>query len=138
MTTGTVLFDTRFEFHDGDVGRKLIVILSDARDGIHIAVITTSRQKRKHREAGCQSNDQPANFFVVDGTSCLDGDSWLLLNYFYELKAADLLQRSFAGEVRHIGTLSRDMSVELIACALESFDISTKQHEILSDVLGCL
>jgi len=138
MTPGTVLFDPRFEFQDGTVGRKLFIVLSDGKDGIYIVIKTTSQPKHKGRNEGCQSNDRPPNFFVKDGSSCLDGDSWFLLSEFYELKASELLQKSFIGQIKHIGVLPNDMLIELLACAIDSFDISVKQAEILKTVLTSL
>lgn len=138
MTPGTVLFDPQFEFHDGTVGRKLFIVLNDGKDGIYIVIKTTSQPKHKGRDEGCQLKDRYPDFFVKDSSSCLDGDSWLLLNEFYELKASDLLKKSFIGQIKHIGVLSKEMLIELLACALESMDISVKQAQVLQEVLNSL
>lgn len=138
MTPGTVLFDPSFQFHDGATAPKLFIILNDGTAGFYIAIRTTSRQKTKGQNEGCQSDDRPPNFFVPDGKSCIRGDTWLLLNDFYEFNRFDLLGRRMSGKIDHIGTLPHDVTVELLACAIESFDITSKQRDILQEVLNKL
>ncbi len=138
MTPGTILHDPRFTFSDGDIGNKLLVVLSDGKDGIFIVIKTTSQPKHKGRDEGCQSSDRYPNFFVPDGSCCLHGDSWFLLNDFYELKAADLRQKIFTGQMQRIGVLPRDLLVELLACAIEAYDITESQRDELQRVVNTL
>ena len=135
MTPGTILFDTHFEFDDGAVGRKLLVLLNDGTCGFYITLKTTSNPKHKGRKAGCQSRDRYPNFFVPDGSSDLRGDSWLMLREFKELTAPQLLQKKFSGIARHIGVLPKEMLIQLLECALAGDDLSTQQEEVLRATL---
>jgi len=138
MNPGTILHDPRFTFSDGEVGNKLLIVLNDGSDGIYIVIKTTSQPRHKGRNEGCQSNDRYPNFFVPDGSSCLRGDSWFLLGEFYELKAAELQQKFFVGNISRVGELPRDLLVELLACAVDSFDITESQREDLQRVMSSL
>jgi hypothetical protein len=138
MTPGTILFDKQFQFHDGEIGKKLLVILSDGKIGFYITIKTTSQPQHKGRNEGCQSNDRYPNFFVPDGTTCLRGDSWFILNEFYELNASELDNKVSDGKITYIGNLPTDVLIELFACAIDCLDISTKQADILRDIMPSL
>ena len=138
MTPGTILFDKQFQFKDGEVGRKLLVVLSDGKTGFYLIIKTTSQSKFKGRDEGCQSNDRYPNFYLPDGTTCLQGESWLILNEFYELDAAELDKKVADGEISRIGNLPRDVLIELFDCAINCWDISTKQADILREIMPSL
>jgi len=138
MTPGTVLFDKRFRFHDGEVGKKLLILLSDDKTGFYVTIKTTSQPQHKGREEGCQSGDRYPNFYIPDGTTCLRGESWLMLGEFYELNASELNRKVTDGEIDYIGNLPRDVVIELLACALGCWDISAHQAEIIRDILPSL
>ncbi|HST54069.1 MAG TPA: hypothetical protein VLJ61_18830 [Pyrinomonadaceae bacterium] len=138
MNPGTILHDPQFTFADGELGNKLLVVLNDGKDGIYIVIKTTSQPKQKGRNDGCQLKDRPPNFYVPDGSCCLRGESWFLLVEFYDLKAAELQQKVFVGSIRRIGELPKDLLIELLACAIDSFDIRENQREDLQRVLNSL
>jgi hypothetical protein len=138
MTPGTILHDPKFTFKDGEVGNKLLIVLNDGKDGVCIVIKTTSQPKFKGKKEGCQSSDRPPNFFVPDGQCCLRGDSWFLMSEFYELKVSELQQKLFSGQIKHVGNLVKDLLIELIACAVDSFDISDLQAEDLQRVMNSL
>jgi hypothetical protein len=135
MNPGTILHDPQFTFRDGTVGKKYLVVLNDGKNGIYIVIKTTSQPKHKGRNEGCQSGDRYPNFFVPDGQCCLRGDSWFLLGEFFELKVADVLQKKFTGQIEHVGELEKDLLIELLACAVDSSDISESQREELQRIL---
>lgn len=138
MTPGTVLLNPHFQFSDGEIGRKYLVVLSEGTSGIYIAIKTTSRQKNKGKNEGCQSSDRPPNFYVLDGSWPVRGESWFLLEEFYELKAGELESKVSNGQIDDRGELSRDMLIELLACAIDSFDITESQQDTLQRVLSSL
>ena len=103
MTPGTVLCDREFQFKDGDTGKKLLVVLGGGLPNHYVIILTTSKQKTKGRQEGCQPKDRLHNYFLPEGSCCLSGDSWLLLNSVYNFEAEKLLARSLSGFISHIG-----------------------------------
>jgi hypothetical protein len=138
MTPGTVLFNPHFQFTDGEIGRKYLVVLSEGASGFYIAIKTTSRQKNKGNDEGCQSSDRPPNFYVLDGSWPVQGESWFLLEEFYELESGELERKVSSGQIEVKGNLSNDMLIELLACAVASFDITESQLDILQRILSSL
>ena len=43
MIPGTVLFNEKFRFSDGEIGKKLLIILNEGKNDTYIAVKTTSK-----------------------------------------------------------------------------------------------
>lgn len=105
MTPGTVLFDAQFRFSDGTLGQKILVLLNDGTDGVYVVIKTTSKDKHKRRKFGCQTSDRYPNFYVPSGKCCLRGESWLMLDQFFEFHRQDLLTKRFAGQLNPLGVL---------------------------------
>lgn len=133
MTPGTILFDSRFRFHDGIIGKKLFVILTDGTAGQYVGVKTTSNGSRFRLDFGCQVHHRFPCYFLPKGSCCLDGNSWLCLDEFYEFEQASLVQRVMERRIDRIGVLPEKVTIELIGCALASEDISGAQGSLLMD-----
>ncbi len=134
MTPGTIISDTQFRFSDGTIGQKLMIILNDGTTGKYIVIKTTSQPKRKGRKTGCQSDDYYPNFYLPDGSCCLRGESWLMLNEFFEFDTSHMLRGKFSGRMKHIGILPTDIVKELLDCAINCQDISLAQEQTLIDM----
>lgn len=134
MTPGTILFDRQFVFHDGATGEKLLVVLTDGGGGSYIVVKTTSNGHRYGLEFGCQLNTRFPCYFLPRGSCCLNDNSWLCLDEFYEFEKGALIQRVMERRVDRIGVLPEDLTLELIGCAMGSEDISIAQAGALKVV----
>lgn len=134
MTPGTLFFDSSFAFHDGEIGKKIFVVLGTS-SGITIVAKTTSNGKNYLNDFGCQENHRFPNFHLVQNCCCLSKPTWVCLDEFYELKDTDLLQRHFNGQVNRIGELPKEITIKLLTCTLNSQDISYKQSDITKDAL---
>ncbi|MGH9838439.1 MAG: hypothetical protein ACREEM_06610 [Blastocatellia bacterium] len=106
-------------------------MLNDGSAGIYVVIKTTSKDKYKGRKDGCQSSDRYPNFFIPNGKSFLQGDSWLMLDEFFEFNRQDLLAKRFAGQMNPLGTLPENTLKELLDCAVGCDDISQAQARIL-------
>lgn len=84
MTPGNILHDKSFQFKDGEIGNKLLIVLNDGTNYPYIIVKTTSKQKTKGKDEGCQLNDKPPNFFLPKGSCSFELDTWAELIEFYE------------------------------------------------------
>jgi len=76
MTPGTLFFDTRFVFHDGEEGQKIIVVLGSGQ-GVTIGVKSTSQGRRYRNDYGCQSDHRFPNFHLPRGSCCLSKPTWV-------------------------------------------------------------
>lgn len=131
MTPGSVLFDTQFKFSDGTLGQKLLVVLNDGLAGVYVVLKTTSKDKHKGRNFGCQSRDRYPNFYIPQGQCCLRGESWIMLDQFFEFRREDLLTKRFAGQMKTLGVLPNGILKDLLDCAIGCEDISLAQEQIL-------
>lgn len=135
MTPGTVLFDKQFRFNDGTIGQKLIVLLTDGNGECPYLVIkTTSKQKRKQQIQGCNPSDLPHNFYIPANTSGFKGETWLLLEEVYPITLNEFFQKRIGGTVEIKDSLSKEMLIELLDCALQSQDIMDMYLRCIEDM----
>ncbi|MGU3665056.1 hypothetical protein ACLBX9_12825 [Methylobacterium sp. A49B] len=134
MTPGSVFFHEEFEFHDGESGEKLFVVLGNIGD-IAIVAKTTSRQKGKGTVYGCQPKDRLHNFFIPPNVTYLKKTTWICLNEFYEIDIKEALRLRVKGTIKPVCTFKDAIIREIQDCALESEDISRAQH---AAVTACL
>jgi len=124
MTPGTVLLDKQFRFKDGEVAKKLIVVLNDGTDGNYLTVKTTSQEKKKNRKPGCQINDFPPNYYLPENSCGFLGDTWILLEEVYELDLPSILAKKQNVIVEVKDCLSKELLQEILLCAMDSQDIA--------------
>jgi len=130
MTPGTIFQHQNFRFHDGAIGNKILIVLGSL-DGVTVVVKTTSRSSRYSSSYGCQPRDRFQNFHLVQNCCILSKATWVCLDEYYEFSDKKLLALHFAGHVKQLGCLSEAITSELVACALESNDISSYQESII-------
>lgn len=130
MVPGSVFFDKDFHFHDGESGEKLFVALGN-QNGRYLVAKTTSRQHGRGTVYGCQ-NDRFFNFFLPPGCCHLKKATWVCLDEFYELSAAELIQKNFSGTLNAICTLDEQIFQQLLDCVNRSEDISDAQLNLIN------
>lgn len=130
MNVGSVFFDREFDFGDGDMGRKLFVVLGTAK-GVSLAVKTTTKQRGRGTTFGCQIKDRFGNFFLPHRCCDLDKTTWVCLDAFYELDQSIVLTKRFRGIIDPICDLQPDLARLIQDCALMSKDISSAQEAIV-------
>lgn len=129
MNPGSVFFDQEFEFHDGEDGRKLFVVLG-TKDGVSLVAKTTSQPHGRTREQGCLPADRFPSFYLPQGCCDLNGESWVCMDEFYELQSNVVLQKRFRNIIRHICDLDSHLA-SIQACALASEDITPYQAGLI-------
>ena len=134
MNVGSVFFDEEFEFHDGESGEKLFIVLGPLA-GVSVVVKTTSQRHGRGNTFGCQLGDRFANFFLPPGSCYLKKQTWACLDEYYELKSSQVLQKAFSGVIKPVCTLSDEIMRQIQDCAVASDDISSGQAHI---VRACL
>jgi hypothetical protein len=131
MVPGTILFDSRFKFHDGATGEKLFVVLDDGRTGNYLTVKTTSKDSRFGVSYGCQVIARYPHFFLPKGSCCLDKHTWLCLDEFYDFDAQQLIGKITDARIYRVGVLPKTLTREIQACAMTCDDISQAQADCL-------
>jgi hypothetical protein len=135
MIPGSILHDKKFSFKDGQIGNKLLIVLNDGLNYPYIVVKTTSKQKTKGRDEGCQLNDVPPNFFFSKGTCCFDLDTWAELIEFYEFDVNEIFAKRLNKTLELKDNLPKNILTDLLNCAKNCDDITIKQSEIITEIL---
>lgn len=140
MKPGTILFDARFKFHDGAVGEKLLLVLSNGESGIYVIAKTTSKQGYYGTRYGCQTGTRYPCFFLPRGCSCFPLDTWVCLDEFYEFNRAKVLERHFRDPTfKRQGELSDAITLEVLKCVIgDSQDVSGSQLEMIKASLTAM
>lgn len=134
MVPGTILFDTKFRFHDGKSGEKLFIILNDGRGGSFVTVKTTSNDSRYGFVYGCQILNRHPHFYLPKGSCCLTEHTWLCLDEFYEFDSAALIQRVTDTKINRIGVLPEDITLQLLSCVTSCDDIQETHADDIREV----
>jgi hypothetical protein len=131
---GLHFFDEDFQFHDGQTGEKLFLVLGTL-GSVSLVAKTTSKQHGRGLVFGCQPKDRFHNFYLPPGSCYLKANTWICLDEFYELEHKVMLQKRFDGKVKPVCDLIPALLRQIQDCALISLDLTPAQHAI---VLACL
>ena len=83
---GSILLDNNFRFKNGNVNKKLLVVInSPAQKDPYIVVTVTSQQHSKPKSTGCIPEKYHKVFFIPKNTTFFEKDTWVQLNDFYIL-----------------------------------------------------
>jgi hypothetical protein len=117
MAKGEVYRHSQFEFHDGQVGEKLIVVLNDpASNEPYIVARTTSNLRHKTYSQGC--NQKFGVFFVMGKSEgAFPLDTLIQLVETYEFSAEEFLRGALTDKtISPMGTLSAIRMAQLVNC----------------------
>lgn len=137
MTPGSIFFDKKFVFHDGEDGKKILISLGTS-SGVTLVAKTTSQGHRYGCNFGCQHKDRFPNFHLVQNCCVLSKPTWVCLSEFYEFNDAQLLKKKFGGDIEHIGDLSNEITKSLLECAVASEDITELQEKIVAQGIASM
>ena len=135
MTPGSILHDKNFQFKDGEIGNKLLIVLNDGANYPYIIVKTTSKQKTKGKDEGCQLNDNPPNFFLPKGSCSFELDTWAELIEFYEFDVNQVFTKKLNKTLELKNSLPKTILKDLLNCAKNCDDITNKQAEVIGEIL---
>jgi hypothetical protein len=135
LNPGSVFFDEDFQFHDGQTGEKLFLVLGTL-GSVSLVAKTTSKQHGRGLTFGCQPKDRFHNFYLPPGSCYLKASTWICLDELYELEYRAMLQKRFKGIVKPVCDLVPALLRPIQDCALISLDITSAQRDIISACLA--
>lgn len=137
MEKGTVLFHTKFQYTDGNIGEKLIIVLTipDNTDTSFLICKTTSRNKHNIIYKGCYSDKNI--FFITPDESCFNKNTFVQFDKssLFEIKLDRLFNAHRDGNMNEIGILSDELYYNLIQCIKNSEDVIKKHIDMIDSFL---
>ena len=128
---GSILFHSRFEFANGELGEKLIIILNDPdpTKEPYLTARVTSQQKNRPKTFGCHSKS--SLFSLPAGSDFFEKDTWIQLYEIFAFETSSLLKDFFDGALRRMGDLKPVTIQQLINCIRTIKDIERKYKKMI-------
>jgi hypothetical protein len=130
---GNVYFHRKFGFHDGEEGKKLIVLLnSPSPKDPYLFVKTTKEQKRKPHTPGC-IHSYKVFFIPCDGKHCFKLDTWVQLYELYEFTPASIVKNGLSKDMKIIGKIEYILVNQIVNCLIQcnGDNITSRQRKLL-------
>lgn len=126
MDKGTILFHRDFQFHNGQSGEKLIIVLNTPKDNEpYLCCKTTSKPKFNIDKEGCHSQK---NIYVINPNfDWFKIKTWVQFHELYEFEPPRFLQAHFDGVLEIKGELKENTVNAIRNCIKRSEDVS-KYH----------
>jgi hypothetical protein len=120
MNCGTIVYDKRYQFPNGLIIDKLLIVLCEFGSD-HLVLTTTSQPKRRKAIPGCQIQSKPPTYFLPKGSCWFDTDTWVELHVVNELPSLIHEQKKKDGTViEHDRVLSVELMKQIFDCLLQS------------------
>jgi len=129
QTRGAVYLHPSFEFKNGDIGRKLILLLNTpSKNEPYLFVKTTSQQKDKPLSSGCIV--ERSLFFIPAETTFFKENTWIELYELYPMRPNDVNSNK---DMKVIGSLDSKTVDKIVDClfAVSNDDIPPIQRRLL-------
>ena len=130
MKRGTILLHTNFNFKNGDVGKKLLVILNNQRgNDPFLMARTTTNGINKSRIPGCLQNENL--FFIESEKTWFRDDTWIQLYEIYLFTANDVLKDKFDEHLKIKSILPEQTANEIKNCVKRLVDFPVKYKKMI-------
>lgn len=114
-TFGTIFHHPKFEYSDGVIGNKLIILLNTpTKDEPYLFLKTTSKQKSKLSIPGCIKSH---SLFFIEGGKVFPLDTWVQLDEVYPMRCVDFERNK---NIQIKGSLDANMIKAIIDCLFEA------------------
>lgn len=128
---GEIYFSKDFKYSDGEVGKKLFIILNNPKKDEPYVVVktTTERPKTQYRE-GCNSNLRL--FYIKAGCESFPEDTFIQFHELYPFTNYDFVKGHFKATISKKGELS-DLCIRQILNCLRKIkeDISQQYYKLI-------
>jgi hypothetical protein len=129
---GSILFHKNFQFKNGAVGRKLLVVLNNPninKGEEYLTSRTTTSEKGKKLEYGC--NHELSYFFLPAKHDFFEKNTWIQLHEIFPFDAKTLLDDKYKGELEVLGELDQIVIRQLMNCIKKIKDIEIKYKKMI-------
>jgi hypothetical protein len=117
---GTVYHHHKFGFHDGNIGKKYIILInSPTPKDPYLFVKVTSQQSGKPTTPGCIFS-RKIFFIPCQGKICFKLDTWVQLHEIYEFDSAKMIKDGMAKDMTVHGKLASNMVNQIVNCYIKS------------------
>lgn len=130
MHKGTILYHQAFQFQNGQLGKKLLIILNTPKqDETYLCCKTTSKQQFNIDKEGCHYNK---NIYVLNpDIDWFKEKTWVQFHELYEFDPHKFLQAHFDGDLEVKGELKGNTINAIINCIKRSEDVSNYHLTLL-------
>ncbi len=130
---GEIYFHSQFQFQDGHVGPKLMVVLNqNGLESLCLVLKTTSQSARySSSRKGC--NPDLKVFYVPLGWQEFDKPTYIQVFPIYPINIQELINGSIKGIIRPIFKLTDDCFKQLLNCLKKNFrhDINDYFYDLI-------
>jgi hypothetical protein len=131
---GCVLHWDGFKLSDGSEGHKFFVVVGSQPDKNYLAIIATSKKKRRTATPG--GNPDGGWYHIPGGgKDFFKVDTWLLFEAPIELSANELLALKFKNEIAIAGKLRGDIANAICNCMCKCDDVSEYHRGLLGPAI---
>jgi len=130
---GDVLCDDNFQFSDGRTGKKLFVVLNNAKPGEPCLVVKTTSQSQRYTNTKIGCNPDKKVFYVPGSpTGSFLQDTFIQLDEIFPYSPDELLQGYWQKRIRPISKLP-DLTFRQLKNCLKTVkrDISERDYEMI-------
>jgi hypothetical protein len=130
IAPGCILHWEGFKFKDGETADKFFVIVGAKSGHNFLAIIATSKQKRRDNNPG--GNPDSGYYHIPGGRKdWFPLDTWLLFDEPVELSSAEFLQKVMGKELKAVGNLRPDIANAICNCMRKCDDVSEHHKSLL-------
>lgn len=137
MKCGSLLSDSKFQFPDGSVTNKFIIVICEFGND-YLVVQATQQQLAKNKNAGCQINDKPPNYYLDGGGGYFTNDTWIRLDEVFEYNSDTFFYKREDGVVYKKADVDRELMKNILKCSLQSDDIDLYYIEFIERAYDAL
>jgi len=132
MRKGTILFHPRFEFTDGETGRKYLIILNTPeirKSEPFLFCKTTSQSRNKPQTPGCHAEK---NLYCIDAKfDFFPKKTWAQFFEIFEIDYDEFIKQHFKLRLEVKGELKPQTINAIINCIKRSDDVSPYHLSLL-------
>ncbi len=130
---GEILLHEKFQFSDGSIGKKLLVVLNNPKTRDPCLVVKTTSQSQRYKKVKVGCNPEKDVFYLPDsGKEIIKGDTYIQLEEVFELSVVDLTASVLKKELSSIGKLTALTLAQLNNCLKKvRKNISEKHYKMI-------
>jgi len=132
MRKGTILFHPSFEFANGEIGRKYLIILNSPdikKIESFLFCKTTSQSQNKPQTPGCHAEK---NLYCIDAKfDFFPKKTWVQFFEMFEVNYDEFIKQHFELGVEVKGELRTETISAIINCIKKSDDVSAYHLSLL-------